>query len=85
LILGCFGVAEITIKDVINIPYDKARLEIVDFIKKSFDGAYLNKAVIGLSGGVDSSTVLVLLVEALGSENVVALIMPDLMETYVLG
>ena len=35
------------------------------------------KAVVGLSGGIDSAVVLKILVEALGAENVTALIMPE--------
>lgn len=44
-----------------------------DFFRKSG----FSKAVIGLSGGLDSAVVIVLAVEALGAENVKALLMPS--------
>src|SRR3989338_4859822 len=37
-----------------------------------------NKAVVGLSGGIDSAVTFKLAVDALGSKNVAALIMPEL-------
>lgn len=49
--------------------------DIVNWIKNSVNEASAEGAVIGLSGGVDSSTVAVLLKEALG-DNVLGLIMP---------
>ncbi|MDP2625183.1 MAG: NAD+ synthase [Candidatus Peregrinibacteria bacterium] len=45
-----------------------------DYAKKSG----LHKAVVGLSGGIDSSTTFKLAVDAFGSRNVTALIMPEL-------
>lgn len=48
-------------------------LGILDFFKKS----RFEKAVIGLSGGIDSALVAVLAQEALGSENVLAVLMPS--------
>jgi NAD+ synthase (glutamine-hydrolysing) len=46
-------------------------------IKKFFDTLPSKKAVIGLSGGVDSALDICLLVEALGAENVYAINMPS--------
>ncbi len=46
------------------------------FIKDEMHKIGVHKAVLGLSGGVDSAVVAALLVKALGSENVHALIMP---------
>lgn len=58
---------------------DSERLaaKIVFGIKKYFASHGKEKAVLGLSGGIDSAVVLVLLVKALGKDNVAALIMPN--------
>lgn len=50
--------------------------EIVAFIKNTIQQANASGAVIGLSGGVDSSVTATLLVRALGPERVYGLIMP---------
>ena len=50
---------------------------IIAEIKKYFKTAGKAKAVIGVSGGVDSALCLKLAVDALGSENVTALMMPE--------
>ncbi|MCL5797177.1 MAG: NAD+ synthase [Patescibacteria group bacterium] len=54
----------------LSINLVKTSEEIVSFIKTTFKKAGFSKAVIGLSGGVDSTTSLYLGVEALGSENI---------------
>jgi len=46
------------------------------FIRNEITRAGFNKAVLGLSGGVDSSTVAFLAAQALGPENVLAVVMP---------
>lgn len=46
-------------------------------LKLFFDNAGQKKAILGLSGGIDSALVLVLAAEALGAENVLGLIMPS--------
>lgn len=46
-------------------------------LKNFFSGAGFKKAVIGISGGVDSAATLKLAVDALGAENVYGLIMPE--------
>lgn len=62
---------------MINIPYDKVLNEIVEFLR-SFDGEYHpGKYVIGLSGGVDSSVTLAILVKAINPERVLGIIAPD--------
>lgn len=50
--------------------------EIVSFIREKVKEANANGVVVGLSGGVDSSTVAFLSVKALGPEKVLGLIMP---------
>lgn len=54
--------------------FKAAVLGIRDYFKKS---AVTEKAVIGLSGGIDSALTAVLATEALGSENVVAITLPS--------
>jgi NAD+ synthase len=49
---------------------------LVDFIRNTVHNAGYSKAVIGLSGGVDSSLACYLTVKALGAENVLGVLMP---------
>lgn len=49
---------------------------IVEAIKQYFDKSGANTAIIGLSGGIDSSVTLALLVKALGKERVKAVLLP---------
>ena len=48
----------------------------VEFLRESFKKAGFSKAVFGLSGGIDSALVAYLLRDALGKENVLAIMMP---------
>jgi len=50
--------------------------ELVEFLRESFEKASFSKAVLGLSGGIDSALVAYLLRDALGKENVLAIMMP---------
>ncbi len=59
-------------KSNLNIEKNK----IIEFIKTYFKDAGFSKGIIGLSGGVDSSLVAFLAVEALGKENVIGVFMP---------
>ncbi|MBQ8182714.1 MAG: NAD(+) synthase [Clostridia bacterium] len=55
----------------------KVKNDIVEWIKNWFDANGKGcKGVVGISGGKDSSVVAALLVEALGKENVVGVLMP---------
>jgi NAD+ synthase len=53
--------------------------KIIDFIRKKVNDTGFNGAVIGLSGGLDSTTVLFLCVEALGNDRVLGIMMPSKM------
>jgi len=50
---------------------------IVNFIREEVQKRKSKGIVVGLSGGIDSSVVLVLAVEALGNKKVFGLILPD--------
>ncbi|MDP3765159.1 MAG: NAD+ synthase [Nanoarchaeota archaeon] len=54
--------------------YNALILGIRDYFKKN----NFNKAVIGLSGGLDSSVATSLVIKALGRQNVIAILMPDI-------
>ena len=64
------------ISERLRIDTVRVRGLIVDFIRQEMAKAGLQKAVIGLSGGVDSATSCFLTVEALGAQNVLALRLP---------
>lgn len=53
--------------------YQATILGIRDYFAKN----HINKAVIGLSGGIDSAVVVVLAVKALGKDNVIGILMPS--------
>jgi len=50
--------------------------ELIGFLRENFKKAGFSKAVLGLSGGIDSALVAYLLRDALGKENVLAIMMP---------
>jgi NAD+ synthase len=60
----------------LTINTDVARQILTGFIKSELRRVGFSRAVIGLSGGIDSSLSFVLAVEALGAENVLAVRMP---------
>ncbi len=61
---------------LMKLDYHEITLKIEKFIKTYLEQANAKGVVVGLSGGVDSSTVATLLVRALGKEKVLGLIMP---------
>jgi NAD+ synthase len=60
----------------LQINTDVARKMLTDFIKDEIEKIGLKRAVIGLSGGIDSALSAYLAAEALGAENVLAVRMP---------
>lgn len=56
---------------------EKIYTEIINFIRSYFAEANMKKAVIGISGGKDSTVTAKLLVDALGKENVFGVLMPN--------
>ncbi len=62
--------------DQLNINADLARRALVAFIRDEVTRTGFERAVLGLSGGIDSSLVAYLTAEALGPENVLGVRMP---------
>lgn len=60
-----------------ELNYDEVAEKVIKFIQERVEEAGAKGVVIGASGGLDSSVVLVLSVKALEAGRVVALIMPD--------
>jgi len=60
----------------LTINTDLARTILTGFIKSEIERAGFSRAVVGLSGGIDSALSFVLAVEALGAANVLAVRMP---------
>lgn len=61
---------------MLDINPEQVSAEIVDFLAQTFQKAGFSRAVIGLSGGVDSGLACHLTVKALGPENVYPLLLP---------
>jgi len=57
--------------------FPEIREKIVSFIRSGVDRSGTKGAVIGLSGGIDSTLTAYLAVEALGSKNVIGLLLPE--------
>jgi NAD+ synthase len=65
-----------TLPDRLAINPDIARKMLTDFIRDEIGKSNMHRAVIGLSGGIDSALSAYLSAEALGPENVMAVRMP---------
>ncbi len=63
-------------EELLNINPQAVSDLLIHFLYEEIHKVGLSKAVLGLSGGVDSSVVAVLAAQALGAENVTGLIMP---------
>ncbi|WP_049926503.1 NAD+ synthase [Halopiger goleimassiliensis] len=71
---------------MIDVRFSEAELEqrrehITEFIREQVDAAGADGAVLGLSGGIDSTLTAHLTVEALGAENVHGLVLPATVST----
>lgn len=64
------------LSDRLRINTDLARKILVSFIRDEITRAGLSRAVVGLSGGIDSALSCMLAAEALGPQNVLALRLP---------
>ncbi len=60
----------------LKIDLKKTHEELVNFLRENIYKTGLKKAILGLSGGIDSALVAYLLRDALGAENVYAIMMP---------
>ncbi|PSQ28927.1 NAD(+) synthetase [Halobacteriales archaeon QS_9_67_15] len=56
---------------------DAHREHVTEFVRDQYEAAGVDNVVMGLSGGIDSTLTSHLVVEALGAENVHALVMPS--------
>lgn len=65
-------------KESLRIDLALAKREIANFIRTKVKETDKGGAVVGLSGGIDSSTVATLCVSSLGAKNVLGLIMPSI-------
>ena len=61
--------------------YKKVENQISEFIKRMISEAGMKKAVIGLSGGIDSTVVAYLTVKAIGKENIYGMILPSIINS----
>jgi NAD+ synthase len=62
---------------VLDLDFSETEARITHFIKEYVSNSQAKGVVLGLSGGIDSATTAVLCSKAVGSKNVLALIMPE--------
>lgn len=60
----------------LRLNLEETHKTLVKFLKEKIEATGMKKAVFGLSGGIDSALVAYLLKDALGAENVLAIMMP---------
>lgn len=60
----------------LKLNLEETHKTLVKFLKEKIEATGMKKAVFGLSGGIDSALVAYLLRDALGAENVLAIMMP---------
>jgi NAD+ synthase len=65
------------LKDLLKIDHQREKDRIILFVKEKLKQFKKDGAVLGLSGGLDSSTCAYLLVEALGKNNVLGFLLPE--------
>jgi NAD+ synthase len=65
------------LRDLLKIDHPKEKDRIILFVKEKLKQLKKEGAVLGLSGGLDSSTCAYLLTDALGKTNVLGLILPE--------
>jgi NAD+ synthase len=63
--------------DCLAFNVEKSRQDIVEFVRNEVKNFEKDGVLVGLSGGLDSSTVAYLCVEALGKDKVMGLILPE--------
>ncbi len=63
--------------DQLNIDLEATKKIIIEFIRNNAIELKRNGAVVGFSGGIDSALVLKFCVEALGSKNILAIMLPE--------
>src|SRR6476620_10325252 len=70
------GTAMFVLPDELAIDTDVARRVIADFIRGQLEQAGFERAVLGLSGGIDSALVAYLVAEAIGADRLLCVLMP---------
>ena len=71
------GILEDIINEITSINYRNVLSKLSSFVQETVEKAGARGVVVGVSGGVDSAATLALVVHALGSSRVKALVMPD--------